>query len=158
MEIEAARAVWRIVVKRGASWNQASRVWCWRVVVVRMGGGEEHDCCGEVGCYCHCGAEGFGVGEGDGLCGRCGRGGALEVEVDAKGEDPAGAETIPEEGPEGGPGSLVSVVLYVYLRWLLGGGINGTYNSREMDLGFGVRNVWSMNQRMAVCRVPTTSM
>ena len=39
-----------------------------------------------------------------------------------------------------------------------GGGINGTYNSREMDLGFGVRNVWSMNQRMAVCKVPTTSM
>ena len=35
-------------------------------------GGEEHDCCGEVGGYCHCGEEGFGVGEGDGLCGRCG--------------------------------------------------------------------------------------
>ena len=36
MEIEAARAVCRIAVKRGASWNQARRVWCWRVLVVRM--------------------------------------------------------------------------------------------------------------------------
>lgn len=40
MEIEAARVVWRIAVKRGASWNQARRVWCWRVLVVRMGGGK----------------------------------------------------------------------------------------------------------------------
>ena len=37
MAIEAARAVCRIAVERGASWNQASRVWCWRVLVVRTG-------------------------------------------------------------------------------------------------------------------------
>ena len=62
----------------------------------------------------------------------------------------------------GGPrrrifGFRVSRFVCVF-EMVIGGKIEGTYNSREMDLGFGARNVWSMNQRMAVCRVPTTSM